>query len=199
MAIPNPNPNIFDGAPRDNKTYSSAMIEKKISEGGGGSSVVPDPAVADIGKVLGIVSDGSTGAEYEAVSIPTELPDPRTADIGKVVSVVSDGSGGAKYNVTLLPSPSPTIREITLTLGAYDVAEDYGEVNCSHTMSQIKSYFDAGDVLHIKDTNGYYYSVSEVYGSSRISFLGARFESGTIVMYLVSLGDGEYTKRELST
>lgn len=69
MAIPNPNPNIFDGAPRDNKTYSSAMIEKKISEGGGGSSVVPDPAVADIGKVLGIVSDGSTGAEYGAVSI----------------------------------------------------------------------------------------------------------------------------------
>ena len=86
MAIPNPNPNIADGMKCDNKTYSSNKIEELVSSAGGDDPRIPDPAVGDIGKVLGIVSDGSTGAEYGAIAASSnvviiEFPDEFPEDI----------------------------------------------------------------------------------------------------------------------
>ena len=104
MAIPNPNPNIADGMKCDNKTYSSNKIEDLVSAAGGDDPRIPDAEVADIGKVLGIVSDGASGAEYDAVSIPNEVPSPAVGDIGKVLGVVSDGSSGAEYGAVAVPS-----------------------------------------------------------------------------------------------
>ena len=200
------------------KTISQALKDLFLGLGGDPSALADNTTASDYIQDLesaikagaGAQIDDSTasetttysGAKIESLIPENELPAPAVGDIGKVVSVVSDGESGAEYDLTTPSAPSPTIRDITLTLGAYDVSEDYGEVTCDKTLSEIKGYFDAGDVLHIKDTDGYYYSICELLplsgGSYRISFLGARFESGTMVMYLVGLADGEYTKRVLN-
>lgn len=86
MSIPNPNPNIADGMKCDNKTYSSNKIEQLVSSAGGDDPRLPDAVVGDIGKVLGIISDGAAGAEYGPISIPhdaviIEFPDDYPEDI----------------------------------------------------------------------------------------------------------------------
>ena len=96
-------PPIKDGVKADNSTYSSNQIDRMISEVEGSIPDLPEAATSDIGKVLGIVSDGSTGAEYGTISIENELPEPEAADIGKIVGVVSDGSTGAEYGVVDAP------------------------------------------------------------------------------------------------
>lgn len=55
MAIPNPNPNIEDGALRDNKTWSSNKIASEIETSSGGG--VPTPAAGDAGKFLRVNED----------------------------------------------------------------------------------------------------------------------------------------------
>ncbi len=75
---------------------------------------LPTPLPADIGKVVQVVSDGGTGAEYALDSVPQELPTPTTSDIGKFATVVSDGSGGAEYSLDSVPQelPTPTTADI---------------------------------------------------------------------------------------
>ena len=55
MAIPNPNPNIEDGALRDNKTWSSNKISSEIETSSGGG--IPTPAAGDANKFLYVNSD----------------------------------------------------------------------------------------------------------------------------------------------
>lgn len=75
---------------------------------------LPTPLPADIGKVVQVVSDGGTGAEYALDAVPNELPTPTTSDINKVVKVVSDGGTGAEYSLDAVPNelPTPTTSDI---------------------------------------------------------------------------------------
>lgn len=75
---------------------------------------LPTPLPADIGKVVQVVSDGGTGAEYALDAVPNELPTPTTSDIDKVVKVVSDGGTGAEYALDAVPNelPTPTTSDI---------------------------------------------------------------------------------------
>lgn len=57
---------------------------------------IPAPAVADIGKVLGVVSDGESGAEYGAVAPASGLPAISAGDAGKVLTV-NAGETGAEW------------------------------------------------------------------------------------------------------
>ena len=50
---------IDDSEASETKTYSSTKIESLIPE-----NELPTPAAADIGKVVSVVSDGESGAEY---------------------------------------------------------------------------------------------------------------------------------------
>ena len=71
MAKNTPYTPIKDGVKSDNSTYSSNQIDRMISEVEGSIPDLPEAATSDIGKVLGIVSDGSTGAEYGLVNAPS--------------------------------------------------------------------------------------------------------------------------------
>lgn len=75
---------------------------------------LPTPTTSDIGKVVQVVSDGGSGAEYALDAVPNELPTPTTSDIGKFATVVSDGSGGAEYSLDSVPQelPTPTASDI---------------------------------------------------------------------------------------
>ena len=75
---------------------------------------LPTPTSTDIGKVVQVVSDGGTGAEYALDNVPNELPTPTSTDIGKVVNVVSDGGTGAEYSLGSVPNelPTPTSTDI---------------------------------------------------------------------------------------
>ena len=57
---------------------------------------IPTPAVGDIGKVLGVVSDGESGAEYGAVAPASGLPAIESGDAGKVLTV-NAGETGAEW------------------------------------------------------------------------------------------------------
>lgn len=130
MAINNVRHPIKDTVKADNSTYSSNKIESlihsatelpetSIADAGDVLMVndegewdkgeiiipqeVPTPTVANIGKVVSVVSDGDDGAEYGLENIPNEVPTPAVGDIGKVISVVSDGDSGAEYGLGALP------------------------------------------------------------------------------------------------
>lgn len=143
MAIPNPNPNIADGMKCDNKTYSSNKIEDLVSAAGGDDPRIPDAEIADIGKVLGIVSDGASGAEYDLVSASggndPRIPDPLYSDIKKVLGVVSDGASGAEYG---LVSVDKFIAHIT-----YDPDDETYESD--KTYNEIMQAINAGKMVYI--------------------------------------------------
>ena len=80
MAIPNPNPNIVDGYPCDNKTYSSNKIEALIQV----ATELPVIHDGDAGKVLTVNADSDA---YELDTVPNELPTPEVGDEGKVLAV----------------------------------------------------------------------------------------------------------------
>lgn len=102
-------PPIKDGVKADNTTYSSNKIEEMISTVESEIPTLPEPAVGDIDKVIGITSDGSTGAEYGLITIENELPAPSSSNAGKIAKVVSDGEGGYEWSAadesTELPVP----------------------------------------------------------------------------------------------
>lgn len=98
MAIPNPNPNIVDGYPCDNKTYSSNKIESLIQV----ATELPVIHEGDAGKVLTVNADADA---YELDSIPNEVPTPALADAGKVITV---NAGGTGYELDSIPNELPT-------------------------------------------------------------------------------------------
>lgn len=85
-------PPIKDGVKADNTTYSSNKIEEIVSTIESEIPALPEPAVGDIDKVIGITSDGSTGAEYGLITIENELPTPSSSNKGKVAIVTKEGS-----------------------------------------------------------------------------------------------------------
>lgn len=98
MAIPNPNPNIVDGYPCDNKTYSSNKIESLITM----ATELPVPAAGDAGKVLTV---NAAGTGYELDAIPTEVPTPEAGDAGKMLKVNS-----AETGYELISDPSNVVQ-----------------------------------------------------------------------------------------
>lgn len=61
---------IKDGVKADNTTYSSNKIEEIVSNIESEIPGLPEPAVGDIGKLAGVISDGSEGAKYGLVNAP---------------------------------------------------------------------------------------------------------------------------------
>ena len=54
---------------------------------------LPTPTTSDIGKVVQVVSDGGTGAEYALDSVPNELPTPSASNMGSFLVVAREGTG----------------------------------------------------------------------------------------------------------
>lgn len=99
MAIPNPNPNIADGYPCDNKTYSSNKIEDLIQV----ATELPVIHDGDAGKVLTVNADSDA---YELDAIPTEVPEIASGDAGKVITV---NAGETAYELATPVEPESII------------------------------------------------------------------------------------------
>ena len=129
-------PPIKDGVKADNSTYSSNQIDRMISEVEGSIPDLPEPEVANIGEVIGIVSDGSTGAKYGTISIENELPEPSISNNGKFAKVVSTGDDTYEWGTA-------TVKDYA----AYPLmVTDYGTPSVSSmTAAQFEDHITKGD------------------------------------------------------
>lgn len=75
-------------------------LEKMVENMPSGSEV-PQPSVADYGKVIGVDENG----EYSLENVPQEVPTPTEIDAGKVVKVNASGTG---YELEDFPQEVPT-------------------------------------------------------------------------------------------
>ena len=86
---------------------------------------IPAPAVADIGKVLGVVSDGESGAEYGAVEQSSGLPAISAGDAGKVLTVNAGETGAEWDSVDALPAIAAGDAGKVLTVNAGETAAEW--------------------------------------------------------------------------
>lgn len=116
-----------------NTKYSDqyAMLAKmpdivdELNEVADKAEQVPDPAVANIGKVLGIVSDGASGAEYGAVEQSSGLPTISAGDAGKVLTVNAGETGAEWDSVDALPAIGSGDAGKVLTVNAGETGAEW--------------------------------------------------------------------------
>lgn len=121
-------------------------IVDEINEVADKAEQVPDPAVADIGKVLGIVSDGESGAKIDAVEPSGGLPTIAAGDAGKVLTV-NAGETGAEWDaVDALPAISSGDAGKVLTVNVGETGAEWA--NAPSELPAIGAS-DAGKVLKV--------------------------------------------------
>lgn len=144
-------PPIKDGVKADNSTYSSNQIDRMISEVEESIPDLPEAEVSNIGKVLGIVSDGSTGAEYGTISIENELPEPTGSNLGRsaVVKYNSEtdiyywGAENVKsytsYVLSIVDYGTPSVSGMTAAAFEEHIY-NMDHIVCQYTGSDIPNY-----------------------------------------------------------
>ena len=121
---------------------------------------IPAPAVADIGKVLGVVSDGESGAEYGAVEQSGGLPAIESGDAGKVLTVNAGETGAEWDSVDALPAIESGDAGKVLTVNAGETAAEWASVGSNSPMI-VHSTFNPTDE---------YYHLDKTYGEIRAAF-----------------------------
>ena len=134
----------------DNKTLGMILALGGGGNGGGGS-LVPVPTAQDIGKVIEVVSDGGSGAEYSLISLASpmvfkgtlgvggtiqSLPTASSSNEGFTYLVITDGTyasqaakagdmfisnGSAWVYVPSADEPTPIVISDTLTAGSTQI------------------------------------------------------------------------------
>ena len=114
---------------------------ERMIEGMPVSGEVPQPSVADEGKVISVDSSG----EYVLEDLPSEVPEPSVADEGKVISVDSSGEYVLEDLTSEVPEPSVADEGKTI------VVNSEGEYVLDNAPSGLPSYTDAdiGKTLNV--------------------------------------------------
>ena len=113
---------------------------------------IPAPAVADIGKVLGVVSDGESGAEYGAVAPAGGLPAIESGDAGKVLTVNAGETGAEWDSVEALPAIESGDAGKVLTVNDGETAAEWAAAGGGLTK-----------VLEFRETSNVSWSASDMF------------------------------------
>lgn len=147
----------------DNKTLGM-IVALGGSGSGGGGSLVPVPSAQDIGKIIEVISDGGSGAEYGLISLASPM--------------VFKGTLGVGGDIQSLPTASSSNEGFTylvITDGTYaSQAAKAGDMFISNGSAW--SYVPAGDEptpLVISDTL--------TAGSTQITFSNAAITADSLI------------------
>lgn len=146
-----------------NTKYSDqyAMLAKmpdivdEINEVADKAEQVPDPAVADIGKVLGIVSDGASGAKIDAVEQSGGLPTIASGDAGKVLTVNAGETGAEWANVPAeLPAIGDSDAGKVLKVNEGHTGVEWGAAGGNSPIIVHSTYDETDEFYHLDKTFG---------------------------------------------
>ena len=159
MAIPNPNPNIEDGAKMDNKTWSSNYISGKIQE----ATELPVVTSEDNGKVL-TVSSGAWAADYPGIDLidDSTTSESKVWSSDKTADEISDAAEAVNANFSDAYDSTATyaVGDLCIYEGALykcnttiSTAEDWTAAHWTATNidSELATKQDS-DILNIKTT-----------------------------------------------